>query len=325
MEVTTIENKGNSRFLVWKSPERSLVIGDQIIVNESEEALLFENGQLMQVLDGGRHLVESGNIPGVEGLIRRAAGSNSPIRIDTWFINKTVSNDYKWGVQLQAKDHEHGLIVPVGSYGSMLIRIDDPASFVLQIVGQKFQLAKEDLRDFILPIIERNLKDYISKSITNKKLDIFTLDSELMESSKAMSDLISKDIKRFGISLIDFYIQGIEVIGNNPDYLRIKESLSEAASLRIRAKAASDTEGFYEKERELDAIDKAIEKDSTGLVGSLLGRTGATQNSSPGSEKKSLSTEDLKFKLFNLKDMMNSGLISKEEYEQKKKELLGNY
>ena len=325
MEVTTIENEGNSRFLVWKSPERSLVIGDQIIVNESEEALLFENGQLMQVLEGGRHLVESGNIPGIEGLIRRAAGSNSPIRIDTWFINKTVSNDYKWGVQLQAKDHEHGLIVPVGSYGSMLIRIDDPASFVLQIVGQKFQLAKEDLRDFILPIIERNLKDYISKSITNKKLDIFTLDSELMESSKAMSDLISKDIKRFGISLIDFYIQGIEVIGNNPDYLRIKESLSEAASLRIRAKAASDTEGFYEKERELDAIDKAIEKDSTGLVGSLLGRTGATQNSSPGSEKKSLSTEDLKFKLFNLKDMMNSGLISKEEYEQKKKELLGNY
>ena len=330
MEVTTIENEGSSRSLVWKSPERSLVIGDQIIVNESEEALLFENGQLMQTLEGGRHLVESGNIPGIEGLIRRAAGSNSPIRIDTWFINKTVSNDYKWGVQLQAKDHQHGLIVPVGSYGSMLIRIDDPASFVLQIVGQRFEMTKDDLRDFILPIIERNLKDYISKSITNKKLDIFTLDSELMESSKAMSDLISKDIKRFGISLIDFYIQGIEVIGNNPDYLRIKESLSEAASLKIRAKAASETEGFYEKERELDALDRAIEKDSTGLVGSLLGRSGATtsgttQNSAPSSEKKSLSTEDLKFKLFNLKDMMNSGLISKEEYEQKKKELLGNY
>ena len=330
MEVTTIENEGSSRSLVWKSPERSLVIGDQIIVNESEEALLFENGQLMQTLEGGRHLVESGNIPGIEGLIRRAAGSNSPIRIDTWFINKTVSNDYKWGVQLQAKDHQHGLIVPVGSYGSMLIRIDDPASFVLQIVGQRFEMTKDDLRDFILPIIERNLKDYISKSITNKKLDIFTLDSELMESSKAMSDLISKDIKRFGISLIDFYIQGIEVIGNNPDYLRIKESLSEAASLRIRAKAASETEGFYEKERELDALDRAIEKDSSGVVGSLLGRSGATnsgatQNSAPSSEKKPLSTEDLKFKLFNLKDMMNSGLISKEEYEQKKKELLGNY
>ena len=330
MQVTTIENKGSSQSLVWKSPKRSLVIGDQIIVNESEEALLFENGQLMQTLEGGRHLVESGNIPGIEGLMRRAAGSNSPIRIDTWFINKTVSNDYKWGVQLQAKDQEHGLIVPVGSYGSMLIRIDDPASFVLQIVGQKYQMEKNDLRDFLLPIIERNLKDYISKSITNKKLDIFTLDSELMESSKAMSNLISKDIKRFGISLIDFYIQGIEVIGNNPDYLRIKESLSEAASLRIRAKAASDTEGFYEKERELNAIDRAIEKDSSGVVGSLLGRTGttnsgATQNSVPSSEKKSLSTEDLKFKLFNLKDMMNSGLISKEEYEQKKKELLGNY
>ena len=56
----------------------------------SEEALLFENGQLMHVLEGGRHLVESGNIPGIEGLIRRAAGSNSPMRIDTWFINKNL-------------------------------------------------------------------------------------------------------------------------------------------------------------------------------------------------------------------------------------------
>lgn len=325
LEVTTIENEGNSRCLVWKSPERDLVIGDQIIVNESEEALLFENGQLVQVLEAGRHLVESGNIPGIEGSLRRMAGSNSPIRIDTWFINKTVSTNYKWGVQLQAKDNTHGLIVPIGSYGSMLIRIDDPGSFVLQIVGQKYAFVREELRDFLLPIIERNLKDFISKSITNKKLDVFTLDSELMESSKTMSDLLSKDIKRFGISLIDFYIQGIEVIGNNPDYLRIKDSLSEAASLKIRAKAASETKGFYEQERKLDAIDKAIDKESTGIVGSLLGRAGLSQNPGTSSANKSLSTEDLKFKLFNLKDMMDSGLISREEYEQKKKELLGNY
>ena len=44
--------------------------------------------QLMQVLKGGRYPVEAGNIPGIEGLIRRAVGSNSPIRLDVWFINE---------------------------------------------------------------------------------------------------------------------------------------------------------------------------------------------------------------------------------------------
>ena len=48
---------------------------------------------------------------------------------------------------------------------------------------------------------------------------------------------------------------------------------------------------------------------------------GSGSNSSEGS----ISNEDLKYKLFNLKDMLNSGLISQQEYEQKKKELLGKY
>ena len=97
---------------------------------------------------------------------------------------------------------------------------------------------------------------------------------------------------------------------------------------KIRAKAASETSGFYEQERKLDAIDKAIEKDSqasSGLVGSILAGASKMAGSGSNSSEGSISNEDLKYKLFNLKDMLNSGLISKEEYEQKKKELLSKY
>jgi len=201
----------------------------------------------------------------------------------------------------------------------MLVRVEDPSSFLLQVVGTKTSLTKEELRDFFLPMIERNLKDYVSNSINSKKLDIYTLDSQLIESSKSVKKSLERDFQRFGVNLIDFYLQGIEVIGSNPEYQKIKESLSDAATLRIRAKAASDTKGFYEKERNLDSIDRAISKNSSGIVGSLLGKSGEKESDS------SISNEDLKYKLFNLKDMLNSGLISKEEYEQKKKELLGKY
>ena len=46
---------------------REIEVGSQVIVNESEEALLFENGQLIEILDAGRHVIESGNIPGMDG------------------------------------------------------------------------------------------------------------------------------------------------------------------------------------------------------------------------------------------------------------------
>ena len=319
MAIATIESVSGKDYLVWKHPKREIAIGSQVLVNESEEALLFENGQLLHILKAGRHLIESGNIPGLDGVIRRSLGNNSPIKIDIWFVSKTSSTDYKWGVQLQVKDTAHQLIVPVGSYGSMLLRIDDPASLVLQVVGKKMSMNKTELKEFLIPNIERSLKDYIADKIKKGSLDIFSIESILVEASADTKRSIDRTFERFGLKLIDFYIQGIEVIGDNPEYKKIKESLADAASLRIRAKAASETKGFYQQERALDALNKAAEKD-TGVAGQLLSKgLGGINFGGPG---QSDSNGDLKKKLSSLKDLFDSGLISESEYNDRKNKIL---
>ena len=118
MTISTIQNESNTDYLLWKSPFDSITIGTQIIVHENEEALLFENGQLLNILKPGRHLVESGNIPGIEGLISRSFKGGSPIIIEIWFASKIASFDYKWGTRLQVKDNTYGLILPMTSFGS---------------------------------------------------------------------------------------------------------------------------------------------------------------------------------------------------------------
>ena len=320
MAISTIESNSRQDFIVWRHPNRDIDVGSQILVNESEEALLFENGQLLHILKAGRHLVESGNIPGIDGLIRRSIGNNSPIKIDTWFVSKTVSTDYKWGVQLQAKDTTYQLIVPVGSYGSMLIRVEDPASFVIQVVGKKVSMNKTELKEFLVPNIERSLKDYIAEEIKQGSLDVFSIESILEEASASTKKSIEKSFERFGLKLIDFYIQGIEVIGDNPEYIKIKQSLAEAASLRIRAKAASETKGFYEQERTLDALNKVAEKDSN-IAGKLISK--GLRGINIGKQDNNKSVESIKDKLSSLKDLYDSKLISEAEYEKKKNDLLG--
>ena len=247
-------------------------------------------------------------------------GCENEHKIDIWFVSKTASADYKWGVQLQAKDSTHQLIVPVGSYGSMLLRIEDPASLVIQVVGKKMSMSKDELKEFLVPNIERSLKDYIADKIKRGTLDIFSIESILEEASAATKKSIERSFERFGLKLIDFFIQGIEVIGDNPQYIKIKESLADAASLRIRAKAASDTQGFYQQERTLDALNKAAEKD-TGMAGNLLSTgLGGINIGSSGNKD---SGGDIKQKLSSLKDLFDSGLISEAEYEKKKQDLLG--
>ncbi len=320
MAIATIESRSSQDHLVWRHPNRDIPISSQILVNESEEALLFENGQLLHILKAGRHLVESGNIPGIDGLIRRSIGNNSPIKLDIWFVNKTSSTDYKWGVQLQAKDTTHQLIVPVGSYGSMLLRIEDPASLVIQVVGKKTSMSKNELKEFLVPNIERSLKDYIANKIKKGTLDIFTIESVLEEASADARRSVEKTFERFGLKLIEFYIQGIEVIGDNPEYIKIKESLADAASLRIRAKAASESQGFYQQERTFDALNKAAEKD-TNVASKLMSEGIGGLNF--GNKGKNDSGGDLKSKLSSLKELHESGLISDSEYEKKKQDLLG--
>ncbi len=320
MAILTIESISSKDYLVWRYPKREISLGSQVIVNESEQALLFENGKLLHVLKAGRHLIESGNIPGIDGVLRRSIGNNSPIKIDIWFVSKTSSTDYKWGVQLRVKDTTHQLIVPVGSYGSMMLRIDDPASLVIQVVGKDLLLTKSHLREFLLPSIERSLKDYISEKIKKGTIDIFNIDSVLVEASEQTKSSLIKSFERFGLRLLDFYIQGIEVIGDNPEYVKIKEALTEAASLRIRAKAASETKGFYEQERTLDAIDKVVEKDTTvasRLISQGLGGMNLSKNNS------SIANSETKKKLLELKELHDSGLISDDEYKKKRMNLLG--
>lgn len=321
MAILTIESIAAKDYLVWRFPKREITIGSQIIVNESEEALLFENGQLLHILKGGRHIIESGNIPGLDGVIRRSLGNNSPLKIDIWFVSKTSSTDYKWGVQLRVKDPVNQLIVPVGSYGSMLLRIEDPASLVIQVVGKEMLMKKQELRDFLAPNIERSLKDYIAERIKQGTLDIFNIDSALEEASSHVKKTLINNFERFGLKLIDFFIQGIEVIGDNPEYIKIKEALSDAASLRIRAKAASESKGFYQQERALDAIDKAVEKEATVASKLISGGVGGIDL---GTNNSDASDSGLKKKLIALKDLFEGGLISKSEYDKKRNDLLGN-
>ena len=335
MAVITIKNESLHETIVWKHPEKQPTIGSQIIVDESEEALIFENGQHLLTLEPGRHLLESGNIPGLENLIARAFNNKSPIYIEVCFIRKTISFEYKWGAQLKVMDPNYGLLIPIGSYGSYSLRIKDSPSLIIQIVGREKLFSIDDLKLKLLPIVERNLKDTIAETLVKKEINIFNIDTKLLELSKEVMDSLAINFERFGLDLIDFYIQGLSVIENDPTYIKFKESLADAASLKVRAKAASESEGFYQVERSYDALNKAAENEG-GLAGTFLsGGLGIGLGANAGQQMsqainsntqitQNQSGNDIKGKLKDLKDLLDSGLISSEDYDKKKNQIIDN-
>lgn len=337
MGIEVIACDVSAGHLAWKYPGNQITLGSQIIVNESQEALLFENGQLISALGPGRHLVQSGNIPGLEGILSRAFGGESPAFVQVWFVNKLATFDYKWGVQIQIRDTAYDLLVPLGARGSYALRLKDPASFILQMVGVSSSFSTEEVRTSFMPLVERTLKDYLASEVVDGGVDIYTLSSKLNSVSLGITRKLSVEVARFGFELVDFYAQAIDVLSDDPAFRSLKEGLAQAATLRIRAAAAADVGSFYQLERSLDALNKAASNEGgpagallagglgVGLgvgVGQFMGQSVSSQFALANQQSSNPTGPEIAQKLSSLKMLFDSELITADEYDLKKKQIL---
>lgn len=57
--VEVVKYNGNPDVFAWKYPSEELGTWTQLIVNESQEAILFKGGKALDVFGSGRHTLEN--------------------------------------------------------------------------------------------------------------------------------------------------------------------------------------------------------------------------------------------------------------------------
>ena len=123
--------------LVWKYPKEDLTTLTQLIVNESQSALLFKNGQAFDVYRAGRHTLSTANIPLLNKLVNLPFDGKTPFAAEVWFVNHAIPLNLKFGTAtpLQLEDPVYQIVVPVRAYGQFGLEITDPGLFVQKLVG----------------------------------------------------------------------------------------------------------------------------------------------------------------------------------------------
>ena len=135
--VSVVKYDGNPDVFAWKYPDSELGTWTQLIVNESQQAILFKGGQALDVFEAGRHTLSTNNIPFLETIINLPFGGQSPFSAEVWFVSKQFNLDVKWGTPspIQIQDPVFGVFVPVRSHGVFGIQIDDAKRFLVKLVG----------------------------------------------------------------------------------------------------------------------------------------------------------------------------------------------
>ena len=250
--VEVVKYDGSPDVFAWKYPNTELGTWTQLIVNESQEAILYKGGQALDWFGPGRHTLETANIPILNKLINLPFGGRSPFSAEVWFINKVISLDVKWGTPtpIQLQDPKYNIFVPLRAYGQFGIKIADSKMFLQKLVGTLPSFTAGDMIKYFRGAYLTKVKDDISGYLVKKKISLLEINAYISEISDSLKEKILPTFAEFGIELVNFYINDISVPEEDSAVITLKEALAK--------KAEMDIIGYsYTQERSFDTLEGA--------------------------------------------------------------------
>lgn len=262
--IEVVKYDGPPGVFAWKYPNQELGTWTQLIVNESQEAILFKGGQALDSFSAGRHTLSTANIPILSNIVNLPFGGKSPFTAEVWYVNKANSMNVKWGTSspLQLQDPKYKIMISVRSFGQFGVRIDNPRKFLLQLVGTLPRFDQDTMVNYFRGLLMSNINELISSYLVHKKISILEINAYVAEISKHIQGRLASTFLDNGIELNNFYIDSINIPEDDPATIRLKEALAK--------KAEMDIIGYtYQQERSFNTLEEAAGNPGNPGVGMM--------------------------------------------------------
>ncbi|MBL0107153.1 MAG: SPFH domain-containing protein [Ignavibacteria bacterium] len=298
-------------------------LGTQLIVQDSQSAIFYRDGKALDLFNAGRHTLTTENIPLLTKLISLPFGGTSPFQAQIYFISMKKFIDLKWGTKspINFKDSELTYVMLRAS-GKFSIRVKDPRQFMMEIVSTQGLYTTNDIEDYLRDAIVSRLNSVLGKNLKT----VFELGQFYQQIESGVKAEVTDFFNSMGIELTDLIIVGIVP----PE--EVQEKINERSSM-----GAVGNLDAYMKFKTAGAIEKAAENESSGIAGAGAGLGAGMmmanvmgqqmqnmnqqqQTGKPQTEK--MSSDEIMNAIEKLGKMKESGLLTQEEFDTKKKELL---
>lgn len=353
--IDVLKYDGPNNTLVWKwrpkvgsKRDEELRLGTHLVVNQSQQAVFIKGGQLLDIFEPGTHTLSTQNLPILSGIIGLAFGGQSPFKAEIYFINKAVAMDTKFGlIPFNMLEPNFRVPIPITSRGSFAVKIFDTKTFLNQIIGTVPDFEANKLTQFFRGIITENVKTAITRISKEQNINPLELETIVSEVSGAVKGIISEALIKYGLLLEIFNIEAIPVVDEDPRVKKIVEDfhrlMSQDMEERMRLKRRAENLDVYKIERTFDTTEKAAENigggigGEGGILGTVVGlgmampiantmgnlMNNTTQNIQQNQNNNSGVNKDEVLKLLKeLGELKTAGVLTEEEFTEKKKELL---
>ena len=149
---------------------------------------------------------QTANLPVLNKLMSIPWGMTSPLRAEVYICNMKVFPNLTWGTRDPVAFHDKELgLIRLRAFGMFNIQIADPRLFINSLVGTQGIYTTEEIGEYLNRAIVSRFNDFMGE-----KLDtIFNLPSRYNELSEELKGLISSEFSRYGLSLLELFINSI--------------------------------------------------------------------------------------------------------------------
>ena len=213
--------------MIYACPDNELRTLTSVTVPEHAVALFIRDGKLEGVLEPGRHMVTSANIPWLTKLYQRALGfKETPFKVTVLYISLKMFSG-KWGIRGMIKAaKEYEVPITLMANGEYQFRVKDAAVFYTQVLG--------GMQSFSAGSVNTFMKSFISEQITQQLGTKYYMEvmGNLENASTSTKILVDPYFDQRGIELLSLKINEVSTTEEEKtkvfEYLQFSSANGEA-------------------------------------------------------------------------------------------------
>lgn len=290
--------EGSEFIFSFHYPESNLSTYTQLIVHESQEALLFSKGTLMRKFGPGERYpvtLNTENLPLLRSLYGIPFGGKNPFTADIWFINKLHPANLSWNVcGIPVQDADYNTYLPLMASGQYGLEVKDSERFLINMVGQKDVFSEKDMLSQADGELSSKIKTAIVQFMSSQRVGFKGVSAHLDSLSSYLKQYLSSFWAEYGLELTKFYISDIAIDDTTPEGMKIADALARQASMSITGHSWQQEQMFSMANNAVDQIGNASGGNGmlaglmamnmmggSGMVGGMAGGLMQTHNNQP--------------------------------------------
>ncbi|MBF9224120.1 SPFH domain-containing protein [Hymenobacter ruricola] len=304
--------------VIWKFPdhENNLKNGAQLTVRESQVAILMDQGRIADVYGPGRYELSTANMPVLTTLRGWKYGFDSPFKVDVYFVSTKQFTNLKWGTPnpVILRDPEFKQ-VRIRAFGTFALRVTEAAKFLQEFAGTNSLVRISDVEGQLRSAIVNKFSDTLAEA----NVSVLDLARNYQELGERLRPLLQDDFGAYGLELTRFYLENASLPAE------VEAFLDKTSQMNM----AGDMARFQQFQAGL-AVEKAAEQDGgiggaavlLGGLGNMMGNATAPAAQAPATPPAGADREQVMKLLRDLGQLKADGILTPEEFDAKKAELL---